>query len=109
MDHVFLVFLPNSDSPGLLTLMADGGGRARSGGVSVVSRVSLGGVSVVGWWHLGGVSVVSQWHLGGVLVVSWWRLGGVAVCLGAVSKMSQRCLADVCLLWCLGGVVVVSR
>ena len=40
------MFFPNSDSLGLFTLKADGRCRVHSGGVSVVSQLSLGGVSV---------------------------------------------------------------
>ena len=71
-----IVFFPNSDSLGLLTLKADGRRGVHGGGVSVVSRLSLGGVSVVCRWHLGGVSVASRWC---PFVAPWWCLCGVLV------------------------------
>ena len=92
-----VLYFPNSDSLGLLTLKADGRrrvpgcrpGRCLGGGsivVSVVSRWCLGGVSVsvVSRCCLGGVSVMSRLFLVGVFSwcvagVSWWCLGDVSV------------------------------
>ena len=85
-----IVFFPNSDSLGLLTLKADGRRGVHGGGVSIVPWWCLGGVSVASRWCLGGISVVS---LRSALVVSLW-------CFGAVSITSW---------WCLGGAPLLSR
>ena len=68
-----VLYFPNSDSLGLLTLKADG--RRRVPGCR--PGRCLGGGSIV-------VSVVSRWCLGGVSVVSRCPL-----CLGAVSVVSR--------------------
>ena len=90
-----LLFSPNSDSLGLLTLKAVGRRRVPGCRPGQCLRVSM-----VSWWCLDGVSVVSRWCLGGVPVVCRWSRW----CIASLSLSLVCCWSC----WSLVGLLLIS-